>query len=159
MDDGSKRSYSNILLYPKFQRPILWIIFLTGGTSLLSLGTFIYVQTQLLISYAQKTGTSTRVYDFLLQYGLISGILFVLSVLLMSVWALFITHKLIGPISRIKRELDNMYHDKSIHLISLREDDYLRPLIQKYNRVLWGMSESSDWGEPDRVPKPKDEKD
>lgn len=152
MEDRSQRSYRNVLFPSDLQRPVLMLVVGTALVSLVSLGSFIYLQTTLLLQYAEKTGESERLVATLLEYGFLSGGLFLTGVVLMGVWALLVGHRLTGPIPRLKRELDRMYRKNEVRLLRLRTGDYLRPLIQRVNQVLWGVSEDSNWSSPDTPP-------
>lgn len=151
MSEESQRSSLNLMPYPKFQGPTILLVVMTGFLALFSLGAFTLLQTKILLNHAEKVGTTPHVTNLLWQYGLVCGGIFLVGLFTMVLWGLLLTHKLIGPIKRLKKELDEMHQNESVHLLSVRENDYLRPFIKRINKVFWGLSSHPEWDKPDQI--------
>lgn len=146
----------SLILASDLQRPVLLLVTGTAVVSLVTLGSFIYLQTTLLLHYAQENGEVEYLLETLFEYGLLSGGLFLTEVVVMGVWAVFLSHRLTGPIPSLKSELGEMYRENEIRLLELREDNYLRPLIQRVNQVVWGVSQDYSWSSPSPEPLPQE---
>lgn len=139
------RSLFNILVYPKFQIPAMCLIVVTALAMLVILGSFIILESKMLLALAEKTGQTELVINQLWKFGFIIGTVAVLATALLSVWALFLTHRLVGPLPRIKDEIDQMRENKQLQLFHVRDHDYLRPFFTKLNKVLADVIESQEW--------------
>lgn len=139
MNDNNQRvnrSVFRILNYPRFQVPVLALILLTAFISFGMMGSFIYIQMKLLLNMAAQVGMLPEVKSILWKYGVIIGGAYILSLLFILVWGLIVTHRMNGPIPRLKNELEKMFKSKEPHLLYVRQNDYLGPLLEKLNKVL-----------------------
>lgn len=62
--------------------------------------------------------------------------------LLLTIWSIIFSHRLIGPLNRLKRELDSMVEKKDLTArLGVRKYDYIKPLVESINRLLDKASE------------------
>jgi len=61
---------------------------------------------------------------------------FIPLLLLLFVWGIIISNKITGPLRRLQRELDEMTKSSAIKRLSIRKDDYLKPLVNAINKLL-----------------------
>ena len=59
-----------------------------------------------------------------------------ITILLILIFALRVTHRIVGPYDRIVRELDEHLENKRTGHIILREKDKFQPLVDRINRLL-----------------------
>lgn len=59
-----------------------------------------------------------------------------LNILVISIFSLFFSHKMAGPLYRIKLTLDNFITYKTAHAIKLRKNDFFQDLAEKINQAL-----------------------
>ena len=59
-----------------------------------------------------------------------------LNIVVISVFSLFFSHKMAGPLHRIKLTLDNFTANKHTHAIKLRKNDFFQDLAEKINQAL-----------------------
>lgn len=141
MSDESDRKKTRLFVNPKFQLPILGLVCGIAVVSVVLFGTLMFVETKLLLKFAQQAGELQAVKSLLWEYALFTGIIFVLALGIFILWALLISHRIAGPITRIKQELSEMEEHGDIHLLKVRENDYLRSLFEVLNRVLIDLKE------------------
>ncbi|UCH12167.1 MAG: hypothetical protein JSW18_04945 [Candidatus Omnitrophota bacterium] len=71
-------------------------------------------------------------------------ILIALPITLLAIWtiALGLSHRMLGPLSRLEGELDDIISDEKSGPIQLREKDVLKPLADKINMLINKFSSS-----------------
>jgi len=55
---------------------------------------------------------------------------------LAGVFNIIYLHRIAGPIPRLMKEIDEMVTTKKYHLLAIRKNDELLPLIQKFNLII-----------------------
>lgn len=68
--------------------------------------------------------------------ALIAIVGFFVSVVLIWMWALIVSHRLVGPLERLCRELDERITGKKKGYIYFRKADYLAILVGRINLLL-----------------------
>lgn len=68
--------------------------------------------------------------------ALIAIVGFLISVCLLWIWALAVSHRLAGPLERLCRELDERISGKKRGYIYFRKKDYLAILVGRINALL-----------------------
>jgi hypothetical protein len=61
---------------------------------------------------------------------------FIPLLLLLFVWGVIISNRITGPLRRLQGDLDEMIKSGAVTRLSIRKDDYLRPLITSINKLL-----------------------
>lgn len=61
---------------------------------------------------------------------------FIPLLLLLFVWGVIISNRITGPLQRLQRELDKMAKGGAITRLSVRKDDYIKPLADSINKLL-----------------------
>lgn len=61
---------------------------------------------------------------------------FVFITILLLNWGLIFTHRIVGPIYRLERELDNVISGKKISKIRFRKNDAFKSLAEKVNTII-----------------------
>jgi len=62
------------------------------------------------------------------------GVVLALAVVISIVGTLLVSHKLVGPLYRIRKDLTELDSGKAIQPIRIRDGDYLHELVQLINR-------------------------
>lgn len=60
----------------------------------------------------------------------------ILNIVVISIFSLFFSHKMAGPLYRIKLTLDNFIANKNTQAIKLRKNDFFQDLAEKINQAL-----------------------
>ncbi|MCS7152108.1 MAG: hypothetical protein NZ928_07015 [Endomicrobia bacterium] len=55
---------------------------------------------------------------------------------IVAVYNITYLHRLVGPINRLMQEIDEMVKNKNYHLLTVRKDDELLPLVNKFNLII-----------------------
>lgn len=142
--DESDRSLLNVFNYPKFQVPNIAVLLMGVLMSLFVMGSFIVLQTRLLFALADNPEEIRIVQSMLWKYGFICGGALVLGVVLLSFWSLILTHRMVGPIPRVKDELKAMREKEEVHLFYLRDYDYLHEFFEGINSLMLRLLRSSE---------------
>lgn len=159
--DASDRSLLNIVNYPKFQFPNLVVLLSGILVTGLILGSFIVLQARLLFVLAEGSTEVKLIESILWKYGLICGGTLALAALLLVFWSLIITHRIVGPIPRVKDEIESMKSDEEVHLFYVREYDYMEEFFEKVNSLLirllrehneYELTDSEESEDPDPSP-------
>ncbi|MCX7998513.1 MAG: hypothetical protein N3A69_06100 [Leptospiraceae bacterium] len=83
-----------------------------------------------------EEGKPAKLYNaFDLYLYPILGVSF-LNILVISIFSLFFSHKMAGPLYRIKLTLHNFVTHKTAHKIKLRKNDFFQDLAEKINQAL-----------------------
>lgn len=57
--------------------------------------------------------------------------------LLLLIWGVIFSHRLVGPLKRLQRNLDEMASSGNFNKrLGVRKYDYIKPLVESINRVL-----------------------
>lgn len=57
--------------------------------------------------------------------------------LLLFIWGIIFSHRLVGPLERLQRKLEEMARDgDSKTRLSVRKYDYIKPLVESVNKLL-----------------------
>jgi len=71
------------------------------------------------------------------KVNLIIAVALPISLVIIWLLALELSHKLLGPIVRLEKDLDERISSKKSGPIKLREKDVLRPIVDKINQLLY----------------------
>lgn len=110
----------------------------------LLLGGFIWYCVDLLVydlSFERVVeGLNTQI----MGYGLTTAGAVIVAAVLFCLVLIRETHRLVGPIYRIKQELRKIHETGSVHPISVRSNDHFQDLVKELNLVLLDLSNSSN---------------
>ena len=133
-----KRRRRQFIVNPIIQYKLLFLILISIiiPTLLTFMSLFFLIRSILLeaqinneLVYNALLFLSRKVYIILL-----AGFSFVSVLLLM--WALIFIHRIVGPLYRLERELDNIIDGKKINKIRFRKNDSFLSLADKINRLV-----------------------
>lgn len=150
--DRSDRSIFNLMTYPKFQGPFLATIFLSGFIVFLMMGAFCYLQMRLLFSVVDDPNKLAMIKDVLWYYGWVCGFGLLFGISLVGLYGLLLSHRIAGPIPRLKKQLKHIIQTKSLELIRVRNYDYLRPLFKRINKIFLALARKSQNFDPPNPP-------
>ena len=121
------------------QIKILGMLLISIIVPVFFVGTYLYLLIFTIINNMPETpGFVAASIDPLLQKTnmtiLLSGIPIFLLIL---IWGIIFSHRLVGPMKRLQRNLDEMTKkgDSRSRLV-VRKNDYIKPLIESVNRLL-----------------------
>jgi hypothetical protein len=60
----------------------------------------------------------------------------IIGLAIMCFLTLMVTNRFVGPLNRLTRELKEMRENRQIHLISVREGDYVDDFVRSVNKLL-----------------------
>ena len=130
-----KNRGSLLTVKTKLQGHLLWLVFCSMAVPTLALGVLVLVLLRYPFDlFAGGTPEETRA-RVLLVLCIAAPVVFIG---LLS-WAFFLTNRIVGPVERMIRELDERLRGTASGPIILRPKDLLRPLAEKINLVI------ADW--------------
>ena len=124
----------------KFQNQIIWMVFTAMAIPTLIFGGSMY----LMIAKLSGPNSVTSPQEVVVDVTRYIAIFFPVLVALLLWWAFHGTNKLVGPIDRMIRELDERIQGSKSGPIVLRPGDQLIPLAEKINIVLQQRDESKE---------------
>jgi len=98
----------------------------------------------LLFSKLSSPGAEMSPQEVIMDVTRYIAVLFPVMVALLLCWAFYGTNKLVGPIDRMIRELDERIKGNKSGPIVLRPGDRLIPLVDKINLILQQRDNSKD---------------
>lgn len=84
-----------------------------------------------------------------LYYGSVIGSAFLLLLALSVLLSIRITHRVVGPVNRLRDELELMRKKDSVSVLAVRDDDELDDLVKAINRLILHLREGDENG-PER---------
>ncbi len=141
MDPKNQRSKKNLLIDRNFQGRMIFLIIILGFACAVFNGYYYY-------SYVDDS------YDFILKYsslsqelieerhhdllvfGLMLGLGTLLITLIVSGWALVITHRAAGSVYHVKRVIEEIRSGKIEARVHLREKDEYQDLANSFNQMM-----------------------
>ncbi len=124
----------------KFQNQLIWMVFTAMAIPTIVFGGSMY----LLISKFSSPGATLSPHEVVMDVIPYVAVLFPVMVALLLGWAFYGTNKLVGPLDRIIRELDERIKGSKSGPIVLRPGDRLIPLVDKINLILQQRDNSKD---------------
>ena len=83
-----------------------------------------------------------NLYPIIMQTNLNIALGFIPLFLLLLTWGIILTHRLVGPLERLQREIDSMTKSGDFKArIGVRRRDYIKPLVDSINRLLCKFNE------------------
>lgn len=133
-----KECRSRFCIANRFQRKILSLVFFSTVVPMVVAVVCLYYLTFNII--AGEIGIPEAIGYTLIpaakRTALIAVIGFLVSVCLLWMWALVVSHRLAGPLERLAKELDERISGKKRGHIYFRKKDYLAILAGRINAVL-----------------------
>lgn len=128
-------------------RPFQWrMIGLVAGTMLavfLLLGAFAWFQYQIIQqTVAGNPELLDLINDHMVYYFGVTGAACLLVLALSILLTVRFTHRVVGPVNRLRDELELMQKKDSVSVLAIRDDDELQDLVKAINRVILHMRES-----------------
>ncbi|MFB6344365.1 MAG: hypothetical protein ABEK50_01130 [bacterium] len=134
--NASDRSLLNIINFPKFQLPNLLVLLSGIAVTAIIFGSFVVLQSRLLFSLAETEQELQVIRSILWTNGLLCAGILCLATLLLVLWSLILTHRMVGPLPRVKNEIETMQDENKVHLLFVRDYDYLQEFFEKINTLL-----------------------
>ena len=121
-----------LIVKTQLQNQLIWMIFAAMAIPTLVLGG------SMCLMIARLSAPNTGVSPHEVIVGIMGYVaaLFPLSITALLYWAFHGTNKLVGPIERITKELDQRIEGQRSGPIVLRPGDHLIPLVDKINGLL-----------------------
>lgn len=124
----------------RFQNQLIWMVFTAMAIPTFVFGGAMY----LIISRLSGPDASLSPQEVVVDVTRYIAVLFPVLIALLLCWAFYGTNKLVGPIDRIIRELDERIQGSKSGPIVLRPGDRLIPLVDKINLLLQQQDESKE---------------
>lgn len=128
-----KRRGKILVVKTKLQDKLIWMVCVAMGIPTLVLGGALYFIASDLSPTASTSAAPHEVVANVVRYV---AVLFPLSSAALLYWIFSGTNKLVGPIERITRELEQSIKGERSGPIVLRPGDQLIPLAEKINTLL-----------------------
>lgn len=116
----------------RLQNRLIWVIFVSIVVPTVIFGGAFYLLVVQLIQH-QDAATPQELVTRLLSY---ISLVFPLGLIGLLYWAFYVTEKVVGPVERITRELDERIQGTKTGPIQLRPKDSLIPMVDKVNEIL-----------------------
>ena len=124
----------------QFQNQLIWMVFTAIAIPTVVFGGSMY----LMISKLTGPDASLSPQEVVVDVTRYVAILFPVLVTLLLCWAFYGTNKLVGPLDRMIRELDERIQGNKSGPIVLRPGDRLIPLADKINLILQQRDKSKE---------------
>ena len=115
-----------------FQNQLIWMVFTAVAIPTLIFGGSLY----LLIARLSGPNASPSPHEVIVDVTRYVAILFPVSMALLLAWVFHGTNKIVGPLDRMMRELDERIRGNKSGPIVLRPGDRLIPLADKINALI-----------------------
>ena len=116
----------------KLQNQLVWIIFVAMSIPTVVLGGSLYI----LVARIAGPNADSSPHAALMQIAGYIGLSFPPLTALLLCWAFNRTNKIVGPIERVTRELDDRIAGTTSGPITLRPGDQIIPLVDRINMLL-----------------------
>lgn len=141
MEERSKKP-SNYLLYPKFQIKLigvnLFVLILFSTIVFSTVGWFVFK--------LRKLGIEAGLAEDHLYFGLLNqhqGTFYLLLVaaivstaFISTLASIILSHRVVGPIHRLKNDLDEVIRSEKVRPVQFREEDYFQEIPLKINKII-----------------------
>lgn len=138
----NKRFFKNWLIYPKFQFTLLMSFM---SLTLVNIVLF-YFSTQYFFDVFRNKGVELGIppqhifFKFVSQLESEMSVIFIIatiiSLFLLTVIGIFISHRIAGPLYRLSQDLKGMRSDRQLRKISFRKGDYCLDIEKDFNAVV-----------------------
>ena len=115
-----------------FQNQLIWMVFTAVAIPTLIFGGSLY----LLIARLSGPNASPSSHEVIVDVTRYAAILFPVSMALLLIWVFRGTERIVGPLDRMIRELDERVRGNKRGPILLRPGDRLLPLADKINALI-----------------------
>jgi nitrogen fixation/metabolism regulation signal transduction histidine kinase len=140
-DPKQQRRLKNILIIPGFQGRIAFFIFF-AGLACAALNAYLYYS-YVVESYdfiLRHSSLSQELIDNryrdLFQFGVALGIATLLIIVLIAIWALFMTHRAAGAVYHIKRVIEEIKSGNTGARVHLRAKDEFQDVAEAFNGMM-----------------------
>ncbi len=151
MGDKDQRSPWNIFhldIYPWIQFRLVALVVASNLVPFALFAGFSVYQSRYMLNLARKAGIEDAVWNELFLYGSLILGMYVLGTLLLLLFTLLVAHRIVGPLDRLRDELETMLDQKQIHLLRVRDSDYLRFFFSTLNKVLVNLAWDAEGQNP-----------
>jgi len=98
------------------------------------------LQVWLLLSKILPAVTLQASQSYILRHGLILMLEFFVFVVVVAALNILYLHRLVGPLPRLRQEIEQMLKTEEIHLLRVRRKDELAELVAAFNRLIEKIS-------------------
>jgi methyl-accepting chemotaxis protein len=136
-----QRSLKNILIIPGFQGRMTFFIFFAGFIST-ALNAYLYYSYvvdsyEFIFKYSNlPQDLIDERYSDLLTFGVSLCLATLLIILLIAIWALFMTHRAAGSVYHMKRVIEAIRSGNTKERIHLREKDEFQDVAKSFNQMM-----------------------
>lgn len=138
-----KERRTQYLVDAPVQLRLVGLVLAAGFTTLLVAGSFFWLNWRVLSVLVENSNVETAVLNevFLFYGGLC--LLVVLGLLgVLSMVTLVVSNRILGPIYRLREDLNAMLEDEEIHLFSVRDRDHIQGFVRQLNRFVIAVKRS-----------------
>lgn len=138
-----KERRKHYLVDAPVQLRLVGLVLAAGFCTLLIAGSFFWLNWQVLSILIESTSVEASVLNevFLFYGGLC--LLAVLSLLVvLSLVTLIVSNRVLGPIYRLRTDLDSMLENEEIQLFSVRDRDHIQDFVRQLNRFVIAVKRS-----------------
>ncbi|MFB6344144.1 MAG: hypothetical protein ABEK50_00020 [bacterium] len=126
-----------IVINRSFQWKMVGLLAGTLLSALILFGSFAWYQYQLIQQFmALHTEHLASVNGEIAYYATVIGTAFLLLFALGVLLAIRLTHRVVGPVNRLRDELELMRKKDEINVLAVRDDDELKDLVEAINKVI-----------------------
>ncbi|MFB6347568.1 MAG: hypothetical protein ABEK50_17770 [bacterium] len=141
-----ERSWFNLINF-NIQFRLMFILISAILFNTLLMGGFIWYCLSLMFEDVSLGAIIQGISPQMMSYGVVTTVAVLVAGGLFCVVLFRETHRIVGPIYRIKEELKTIHETGSVKPISVRSDDHFQELVKELNLVLLDLSNSSDSGQ------------
>jgi signal transduction histidine kinase len=78
------------------------------------------------------------------ELNILFAVISIISLFILFLGGIYLSHRIVGPIWRMKQDLRTMIETKKLKSINIRENDYFSEMIQDFNQLIEKVDFRSD---------------
>jgi hypothetical protein len=130
------------LIYPEVQNKVIGIFVFAGGIGFMGLVIGAVIFGQKIFELVEKAGAATspenqitisQIWFSFTFFIVVFGIIYVIA---LSALGLFFSHRLVGPLMRISKDLSRMIESDKFSDLKIRETDFLEDIVVNLNESI-----------------------
>ena len=127
-----------VIVQPSIQLKIISIIILVAILPIMALHEIFYHYTKRILSdIPAQNAPMLKLVESMQTLNMLSFLGFIILVLLLSLIVTLFLHKILGPVYRIEKEIDEMLRTNDFsHRLEIRKGDYLHSFTLLVNKLL-----------------------
>lgn len=128
---------STVMINPKIQVRLVGLVLLSGFVTFIMAAGFFWLNWRLYSTVLANSAVNGEpVRDLLLYYGFLTTAGFLVIMTILTLVTLIVSNRIVGPLYRLRKDMDEMIKEEDVELFSVRDHDYIDDFVRELNRFL-----------------------